>query len=118
MQRINISYVNYFNHKYQQIGHLFQDRFKSEPIENENYLLAVLKYIHSNPIQVSLVSDIMEYPWCSYHSYIDTKVNETNSILDKDDVLSLFSTDKDKAIECFIKYHNNNETNQYASQDQ
>jgi REP element-mobilizing transposase RayT len=33
MKRINISYVNYFNQKYQQIGHLFQDRYRSEPMK-------------------------------------------------------------------------------------
>ena len=32
-KRIGVSYVLYFNRKYKRVGHLFQDRFKSEPIE-------------------------------------------------------------------------------------
>ncbi len=69
MKRINISYVNYFNQKYQQIGHLFQDRYRSEPIENDSYLLAVLSYIHNNPVSAFIVKNLEEYPWCSYYIY-------------------------------------------------
>jgi len=46
MKRINVSYVYYFNNKYKRVGHLFQDRFKSEVVEQERYLLALVRYIH------------------------------------------------------------------------
>ena len=36
MKRINISYVFFFNKKYKKIGHLFQDRYKSEKIEEDS----------------------------------------------------------------------------------
>ena len=38
MKRINISYVFFFNKKYKKIGHLFQDRYKSEKMEEDSYL--------------------------------------------------------------------------------
>jgi putative transposase len=51
MKRINISYAYYFNKKYDRIGHLFQDRFKSEGIESDVYLLSAVRYIHNNPVK-------------------------------------------------------------------
>jgi putative transposase len=45
-KRICGRYVYWYNAKYRRVGHLFQDRFKSEPIEDERYLLSVLRYIH------------------------------------------------------------------------
>ncbi|SDD78590.1 hypothetical protein SPACI_042220 [Sporomusa acidovorans DSM 3132] len=49
MKRIGTSYVKYFNQKYQRVGHLFQDRYKSENIENNTYFLTVIRYVHQNP---------------------------------------------------------------------
>ena len=42
MKRIATRFVYWYNIKYQRVGHLFQDRFKSEPIENDAYFLTVL----------------------------------------------------------------------------
>ena len=48
MKSINTSYAIYFNRVYKRCGHLFQDRFRSELIEDDNYLLEVSRYIHNN----------------------------------------------------------------------
>ena len=60
------SYVYYFNRKYDRIGHLFQDRFKSEPIDTEKYLLTVARYILQNPKKAG-ISNIETYPWNSWN---------------------------------------------------
>jgi len=49
-KRIAGSYVYWYNWKYYRRGHLFQDRFKSEPVEDDVYFLTVLRYIHQNPV--------------------------------------------------------------------
>jgi REP element-mobilizing transposase RayT len=55
MKRINIAYAYYFNKKYKRVGHVFQDRFKSESVEEESYLLSVIRYIHNNPLNAKMV---------------------------------------------------------------
>jgi putative transposase len=55
MRRICGSYVYWFNCKYERIGPLFQDRYKSEPIEDDVYLLTVLRYIYQNPVKAEMV---------------------------------------------------------------
>jgi len=107
MKRINISYVNYFNRKYKQVGHLFQDRFKSETIEDENYLLAVLNYIHHNPFNAFIINNLADYPWSSYDMYIN-KLSHPAFLIESENILSLFSPDKDRAIDLFIQYHRQN----------
>ncbi|MBP7177154.1 MAG: transposase [Ruminiclostridium sp.] len=70
MKKIAGSYAVYFNWKYDRVGHLFQDRFKSEPVEDHSYFLTVLRYIHRNP-QKAMIADMKEYDWSSYQDYID-----------------------------------------------
>ena len=57
--------------KYERCGNLFQDRFKSETVENDSYL-TVLRYIHQNPIKANIVKNIEDYTWTSYNDYIGT----------------------------------------------
>jgi REP element-mobilizing transposase RayT len=45
-RRIGSKFVYWYNWKYKRSGHLFQDRYKSEVVENDKYFLTVLKYIH------------------------------------------------------------------------
>ncbi len=70
VKRIAGSYVYWYNWKYKRRGHLFQDRFKSEPIDDDAYFLTVLRYIHQNPIKSGLCRKIDEYPFNSYNEYI------------------------------------------------
>ena len=59
MKRIECSYVYWYNSKYYRSGHLFQDRFRSEPVETDEYFLTVLRYIHQNPIKAKLVDNTL-----------------------------------------------------------
>lgn len=49
IKSINIKYAMKFNKESRRSGHVFQGRFKSETIENENYLIQVIRYIHNVP---------------------------------------------------------------------
>jgi len=46
VKRIGVTYAHYFNKKYERNGHLFQDRFRSEPVDNIEYFVTLLRYIH------------------------------------------------------------------------
>ena len=69
MRRLLISYVHYFNTKHNRTGHLFQDRFDSVPIETDEQLMAAVRYIHRNPLEIP--DQTMEsYEWSSYREYL------------------------------------------------
>ena len=101
MRRICGSYVYWYNQKYQRIGNLFQDRFKSEPVEDDTYFLIVQRYIHQNPIKAGLVRSAEQYKWSSFNEY----VNKT-TVVDTNFTLEIFNSDKEKAIKNFIHYNN------------
>ena len=90
IKRIAGSYVYWYNRKYYRKGHLFQDRFKSEPIENDEYFLTALRYIHQNPVKAGVVEKIDEYEYSSYNEYIDRE----SSLIDKDFVYSILNKEK------------------------
>lgn len=87
MKRIAGSYVYWYNWKYYRKGHLFQDRFKSEPVENDEYFLTVLRYIHQNPLKAGIVEKIDEYEYSSYNEYVSGE----SSLIDREFVYSLLS---------------------------
>lgn len=62
-KRLGSIYVYYYNWKYQLHGHLFQDRFRSEQVEDDAYFLDVLRYICQNPIKAGLCGKVFDYPW-------------------------------------------------------
>jgi len=102
MKRINISYALYFNKKYSRIGHLFQDRFKSECVDNIQYLLSVIRYIHNNPVKAGITDKPMDYPWSSYSAYIDAFNNDL--LVDIDEILLLFSENAKDAVRSFLAF--------------
>ena len=99
-KRIGASYVYWYNMKYERCGHLFQDRYRSEIVEDDRYFLTVLRYIHQNPVQAGLVNEITSYPWSSYPEYLGKP-----RLIDINFVLEYFDDDKEKAIEKFKTFH-------------
>lgn len=90
-KRICGRYVYWYNAKYCRVGHLFQDRFKSEPIEDERYFLSVLRYIHQNPVKAGLVKTLEDYPYSSYNCYMESR---GDSLVDIDFALGLLSKEQ------------------------
>ena len=48
------------------IGHLYQGRFKSFPVQSDRHYLSVLRYIEANPLRAELVRDARQWPWSSF----------------------------------------------------
>lgn len=96
MKRVGVSYVYYFNQKYDRVGHLFQDRYKSEVIDTEQYFLGCIRYIHNNPVAAGLVRYPDEYLWSSYPYYL--AVSDNGNLLNIDFLLDHFSNDRAVAV--------------------
>ena len=80
-KRITGSYVYWHNWKYQRTGHLFKDRFKNEEIEDDEYLLTTIRYIHQNPIKSE------KYVFNGYHVYL----SENSYIIDKNFIFPIMN---------------------------
>lgn len=70
MQGLQQSYTQYFNLRYRKVGHLFQGRYKAIICDKDEYLLALLRYIHLNPVRAGLVKNPDRYPYSGHVAYL------------------------------------------------
>jgi putative transposase len=97
-------YAMYFNHKYQRTGHLFENRYKSIICEEDRYLLALIRYIHLNPIRAGMIKsleDLNQYPWSGHSAIMGIHNREW---MDTRYVLSQFGGKIKKAREAYRKF--------------
>ena len=80
IKRITVGYVQLHNNKYGRTGHLFQNRFNSEVVEDDQYLMTVVRYIHRNPLKAGMVARMEEYQWSNYHKIIQTYQGNATSL--------------------------------------
>lgn len=102
LQGINQTYTLFFNRKNKTVGHLFQGRYKAILCDKDEYLLTLVKYIHSNPVRAKVVKNLSEYLWSSYHTYAEKTC--LSNLADTDQVLRMFSENKVKARQLYKAY--------------
>ena len=69
MHNINTQYAKYYNYINERVGYVFRDRFLSEPVLNQKYLIQCIKYIHLNPVKAGITKNVDEYKYSSYNYY-------------------------------------------------
>ncbi|MBT3191335.1 MAG: hypothetical protein HN341_02145 [Verrucomicrobia bacterium] len=79
MHSLSTAYTVYYNLRHKRHGHLFDGRYKAKLVDGDDYLLALSRYVHLNPVHVSGIKNksleekiryLRQYPWSSYQSYI------------------------------------------------
>lgn len=101
MKGIATSYAMYFNIKYNRVGHVFQDRFRSESVGDDRYLWSVIRYVHNNPVKAGMVKEPDQYKWSSYCDYTDPG---TSDIVDSHYILEMISGNIQTAILEFKRF--------------
>ena len=103
MRQINSRYSMYFNRKYKRVGPLWQGRFKSWYVYDEQYLKSLVKYIEFNPIKANMVKSVGEFDWAmssklvamqslNYTLIEGANLKENLSKKELQEIESLFST--------------------------
>ena len=70
MQHLGSRYAQRFNKHHEIDGPLFRGRFRSKSITIDHYLVAAVRYVHRNPIELSTTGDLAAYRWSSYPAYV------------------------------------------------
>lgn len=78
LQSFCSTFARWYNSKYERYGHLFQERFFSRPVEDINYYLNTLIYIHNNPVEAGSCRFPSEYQWSSFNAFYGSKNNLVN----------------------------------------
>jgi len=92
MQRLNTKYAKYYNKKYDRVGYVFRDRYKSEGIYGKKHLYNCIKYIYDNPVKAGICLSAEDYPYSNYKKinydatddYIFIDVEENNEKICQD----------------------------------
>ncbi len=90
------SYTKAFNNKFSRNGSLFQQHTKAKHIDDENYLLTLLTYIHQNPIRAKLIKHLEDWPYSSYRDFAGFR---DGTLINKSIVQSYFINEEE-----FIKF--------------
>ena len=94
MKRILTKYARWYNIKYGRSGALIANRYKSVPVEIDEYFLQLIRYVHQNPIKAGITDKIENYPYSSFWEYVTE-----SDLTDTDFVLQMIG------LEEFVDFH-------------
>ncbi len=104
MRKLLTWYAQYFNRKHRRTGHLFENRYKSILCDEDNYLLALIRYIHLNPVRANIVTTLEQldrYPWSGHRTLIGKAKHHW---MDVDHVQSEFGTTRRRAVNAYRRF--------------
>ena len=78
MKRVNLNYAIYYNKKYNRVGYVFRDRYKSQAILSEKQLYNCIYYVYNNPVKAKICKNPKDYPYLNYkdNMYDITMIDE------------------------------------------
>lgn len=101
MKRLLSPYAFWFNKKYQRSGALLANRYRSECVDSDGYLLTLVRYIHQNPLAAGIVKDLGAYEYSSYRDYAGAE----GGLVDAGLVLGMFASDEAAAKRLFVEFN-------------
>jgi len=105
MQALNGEYASWFNRCHGLIGHVFQGRFRSVPIESDGHFLQTVRYMALNPVRAGLCRSAADWAWSSYREAIDDR----RQLAAETKVLNLFARDPRRARSLLRAFVDENE---------
>lgn len=102
MSKITSTFAQRYNYFEDRIGHVFQGRYRSQPVESDTYLMQVIRYVHNNPVKANITTNASEYKWSSYNLYLSPSVTREKAYI----LSSYFHND----INIFRHYHTMDDT--------
>lgn len=90
ISRAATGYATRFNRRHDRVGHLFQNRFRSDLVKDSGHLRTLVRYVHANPLRAGLVHSLDElasHPWTGHAELVGTS---PVALVHRDEVLSWF----------------------------
>jgi REP element-mobilizing transposase RayT len=83
MQRLLTRHAMRFNRRHARVGHLFQNRFRSDRVASERHLLSAIRYVHLNPVEAGIVPGVTAletYPWTGHAALMGARPNRFQDV--------------------------------------
>ncbi|MDG5816748.1 transposase [Chitinispirillales bacterium ANBcel5] len=107
MRGLNGGYAQYYNHKYNRTGYLFQNRFKSALCQDQDYTAQLVKYINLNPLRAGKVKSLEQlkaYTWCGHGYLLGKNCALGKNFQSRKDCLRRFGKEEIEAVENYLKF--------------
>ncbi len=101
MRHLNGIYTQKYNRQHGYDGQLFRGRYKAILVEEDNYLLELVHYIHRNPLRAAMVDDLGQYSWSSHLDYLSA---ERSNWLNKEFILQMLSHDPERSLKAYLDF--------------
>lgn len=102
MRQLNGVFTQASNRRHDQVGHLFQGRYKSIIVDADAYLLELTRYVALNPVRAGMVKDVSQWAWSSYRAMAG--LEGVPAMLSVEPVLACFSPDESEAQQLFASF--------------
>ena len=102
MRHVNGVYTQRFNRQHKKEGQLFGGRYKAVLVDEDSYLLEVLRYIHRNPLKAEIFKSLDDYPWSSHNGYLSHA--KKWSWLQKDALLTQLTQVKNRQKSAYLDF--------------
>jgi putative transposase len=102
MQVLNGEFSRRANRRAERSGHLFENRFHSEPIVSDAHLLAACRYVDLNPCKAGICPNPDDWEWSSYRATVGEA--HPPAFLAVGELLRLFGADPVKAREAYREF--------------
>ncbi|WP_026494258.1 transposase [Butyrivibrio sp. WCD3002] len=109
MHKLLLSYAATYNMKYKLTGHLFENRYIGQIIEDDTYLLEASRYIHLNPVKAQMVREPLSYKYSSYADFVSgrndgcSSGSVMNKLVDTSRVLRCFQNNPSEQYRMFVE---------------
>lgn len=108
MHKVNFMFAQYYNFmEDDRKGYVFRDRFVSEPICNEDYLLNCIIYIHNNPVKAKIVEYPHQYKYSSYNNFVESnnlcELVDTNKVINNTELEDYIFIDVEQNVDEILK---------------
>ena len=100
MLRIASRYARFVQARFDTTGHLFERRYHALLVDEDAYLITLLRYIHQNPLKAGIASSLASYPWSSHHTYAGTR---RQSWLTTGFALGMLHSDYSKDVRAYLR---------------
>lgn len=113
MHLVNNSYSKYYNLVYKRSGHVFEGRYKAILVQDERYVLTLLRYVHQNPVRAGICQWVWQYRWNSDMFYRQN----LEGFVDIDLIFNILSENRVEAIKMYKYLMDEEETTDFDSVD-
>jgi len=98
MARLDSSYAQAFNRRHDRVGHLFQGRYGSRLVQDDEHLLTTLRYVALNPVASALCPTPEDWPWNGHAEILGLA---SRRVVEVGELVTLIDNDKGKALRVY-----------------